>query len=337
MRGGVWSDETIQKGLKLRLACGTRGYDLVKQLCAPLPSERTLQRRLEDVKFLPGVLNEVLQPLALKVATMSTVERHACLMIDEMSITPGLDYDNSSKTVIGIPTLKPSSASMTALPLATHALVFMLGGISSRWKQTVAYHFTAASFDAEEVKTVCFQIIEDVEKIGIIVDTILSDMGGNNQALWRACGIVCGKFSRLRNSCDHPCGGGRQLFFMADTPHILKNIRNHLTKGQTILIPEEYANKYKLPTREVKLGWIKDLLDLDKTSKVRLAPGLNEKCLQPSHFDKMKLGLACRLLDHSVAAAIRFAVETEQMEAEALTTAWFIEKVCAPYTSYFLC
>lgn len=100
MRGRTWSGETIQKHLKVRLACDTRGYDVVKELCTPLPSERTLQRRLIDVKFLPDILHEVLQPLALKIEFMTEVERHACLMIDEMSIPPGLDYDNSIKRVI---------------------------------------------------------------------------------------------------------------------------------------------------------------------------------------------------------------------------------------------
>ncbi|KAH7997514.1 hypothetical protein HPB51_026391 [Rhipicephalus microplus] len=41
MRGKQWSTETIQKGLKLRLACGSRGYNAIRELAVPLPSERT--------------------------------------------------------------------------------------------------------------------------------------------------------------------------------------------------------------------------------------------------------------------------------------------------------
>ncbi|XP_075742652.1 uncharacterized protein LOC142796188 [Rhipicephalus microplus] len=67
MRGKQWSTETIQKGLKLRLACGSRGYNAVRELAVPLPSERTLQRRVENYKFSPGILHEVLKSLALKV------------------------------------------------------------------------------------------------------------------------------------------------------------------------------------------------------------------------------------------------------------------------------
>ncbi|KAH8037483.1 hypothetical protein HPB51_011632 [Rhipicephalus microplus] len=67
MRGKQWSIETIQKGLKLRLACGSRGYNAVRELAVPLQSERTLQRRVENYKFSPGILHEVLMSLALKV------------------------------------------------------------------------------------------------------------------------------------------------------------------------------------------------------------------------------------------------------------------------------
>ncbi|KAH8024524.1 hypothetical protein HPB51_025213 [Rhipicephalus microplus] len=59
MRGKQWSTETIQKGLKLRLACGSRGCNAVRELAVLLPSERTLQRRVENYKFSPGILHEV--------------------------------------------------------------------------------------------------------------------------------------------------------------------------------------------------------------------------------------------------------------------------------------
>ncbi|KAL1486138.1 hypothetical protein MTO96_047082 [Rhipicephalus appendiculatus] len=67
MKGKPWSTETIQKGLKLRLAHGSRGYNITRELAVPLPSERTLQRRVQNYKFSPGILHEVLPSLALKV------------------------------------------------------------------------------------------------------------------------------------------------------------------------------------------------------------------------------------------------------------------------------
>ncbi|KAG0436776.1 hypothetical protein HPB47_017763, partial [Ixodes persulcatus] len=54
-RGNRWSNQTVQKALQVRLTCGSRGYELLKDEVLPLPSERTLQRRIEVVKFEPGV------------------------------------------------------------------------------------------------------------------------------------------------------------------------------------------------------------------------------------------------------------------------------------------
>lgn len=67
MKGTRWSKKTVIKALKVRLSCGTRGYDAVKALGQPLPSERTLQRHLERYKFAPGLLHEIMESLALKV------------------------------------------------------------------------------------------------------------------------------------------------------------------------------------------------------------------------------------------------------------------------------
>ncbi|XP_063046997.1 THAP domain-containing protein 1-like [Engraulis encrasicolus] len=46
-RGTKWSAETIKKGLQLYLACGATGYDLLIAQNQPLPSARSLRRRLE--------------------------------------------------------------------------------------------------------------------------------------------------------------------------------------------------------------------------------------------------------------------------------------------------
>ncbi|KAH8024521.1 hypothetical protein HPB51_025210 [Rhipicephalus microplus] len=75
------------------------------ELGQPLPTERTLHCHLEDYKFTPGLLEDIMVPLALKVSLMSTEERHATLMLDEMQLAPGLVYNPSSGTVLGAPTI----------------------------------------------------------------------------------------------------------------------------------------------------------------------------------------------------------------------------------------
>jgi hypothetical protein len=52
---------------------------------------------------------------------------------------------------------------------------------------------------------------------------------------------------------------------------------------------------------------------------------LTESCVKPLHFDKMKVGLAVRLLNHDTAAALKYYVERDLLHKEAITTAWFCE------------
>jgi hypothetical protein len=51
-RGLPWSDETIKNGLQLRFACGSTGYNTLLDKKYPLPSIRTLQRKVEHILVL---------------------------------------------------------------------------------------------------------------------------------------------------------------------------------------------------------------------------------------------------------------------------------------------
>jgi Transposase protein len=188
-RGSKWGSSTIKTSLHLYFACGPTGYSALLHQKYPLPSLRTLRRSIQFVKFESGILTEVFQFLALKVHDMNAQERECCLTLDEMSITASVDFDNRSGNLIGDVTLPGHTG------IATHSLVFMLGGITTRWKQTVAYYFTGNSTDGSVFSTIVFEIIKRCHDIGINVAAVTSDMGSANRAMWKKLGIVCGKKS----------------------------------------------------------------------------------------------------------------------------------------------
>ncbi|KAG0423844.1 hypothetical protein HPB47_000392, partial [Ixodes persulcatus] len=162
--------------------------------------------------------------------------------------------DQSSKKVLGYSTVKPGPGAAQSHPTyASHALVFMLGGMSSRWKQVIGYHFTCSSFDPQKVKKVLYKIIQQCEEIDIAIDAVISDIGPGNQAIWRLCGITASQFGPKVVSCKHPCAGetSRQLHFLADAPHLLKNIRGHLTREQEFILPAYIQEKYNLPSNRL--------------------------------------------------------------------------------------
>lgn len=87
------------------------------------------------------------------------------------------------------------------------------------------------------------------------------------------------------------------------------------------------VDEHGLISNEVNLDCVKLLIGLDKTSELKLAPHLKESCVEPGHYEKMKVGLAFSLFNIDTAAAIRLLVEKNQMSKDALTTAWFIETI----------
>lgn len=66
--------------------------------------------------------------------------------MDEVAITEGNIYDPADGTYLGHVTL---SNTVNTSEIANIAVVFMVAGISSRWKQTVGFHFTNKSTDGQ--------------------------------------------------------------------------------------------------------------------------------------------------------------------------------------------
>lgn len=124
-------------------------------------------------------------------------------------------------------------------------------------QSVVAFNCLAGdSIDGTFLKDVVFRVIEECEAAGCHVDAVISDMGSSNKALWKCCGIRATRVAEPVVSCRHPCAANtnRQLYFLADAPHVLKNIRGHLVRGQSIFLSKETVAKYKLPTREVGIS-----------------------------------------------------------------------------------
>lgn len=267
----------------------------------------------------PGILHEVFDFLQLKVEALRSEERECCLTLDEMAIKPGVQYDVSSSCMRGDVTLPDHQGE------ATHALVIMIGGITTRWKQTVAYHFTGNSTDGTKLKPLILEVLQRASDIGLHVSAFTSDMGAVNRALWLSFGIVCSKFSRTINKIPHPTEAGRYLHFLADVPHIIKNMKAALVNGNDITLHQEIVDHFKLPTNTVTVKHVKILHDFQKDQDLKLAPKLTESTLAPSHFDKMKVSNALNFFSHSVSSALRYLVECEGYDKELLTTAWFLD------------
>jgi len=319
-RGRKWSQQTIQKALQLLFACGPSGYAALKGQGYPVPATRTLRKSIEVIKFDGGILGEVFELLKLKAANLHDKEKDCALTLDEMSITTSTEFDTRTGRLMGQVTLPGHSGQ------ATHAMVFMLAGISSRWKQTVAYYFTGNSVFGSALKPIILNIIREAHEVGLHVVSVTSDMGACNRAMWNSFGISCGRLTKTVNRIPHPCISDKHLYFLADAPHVIKNLKAAIVNGQDISLPDWAVKDNKLSCGVVTANHLQKLLDFQENLQLKISPGLTSKTLKPSHFEKMKVSNAMSLFSHSNSAGLAYLVE-QGYSTDLLTTSWFLKTI----------
>lgn len=270
------------KTFKIKFACGSSGYKELLNQGYPLPNERTLTRRMENLKFKPGLLDEVFEFLSIKVNYFKELDKNCALFLDEMVISSSIVFDNSNNCFFGHVTLPLDTNNKRQ---ACQALVIILGGIGGRWKQVVAYHYTDKSLNGELLSKVVLNVIQKAEQVGLYVHSVTSDMGAGNQGMWKFFHINASRFSKISNSCEHPCDSKRKLWFYGDVPHAKKNFKSALLNNNFFVIPESFVKKYNLPTNIIKLSYFKELLHYQKDLEFMLTPKLeNEYLNNKNHF-----------------------------------------------------
>lgn len=256
---------------------------------------------------------------------MTEQDRHASLLIDEMKIKPGYAYDSGLGEVIGNPTIPSSNGQFDKY--AEHGLVFMIRGNCSHWKQTIAFEFTGNSVEPHYLHEKIINIIQLCASISIFIDNVTSDMGPVNKSVWKLWNISGSRHSKIQNHIQHPCDPQRRLFIMPDPCHVVKNIKNSLTNKHTFTFGPEIINKYKLPSSNVTVDVLEQLLAFDEQYDLKVAPYLTSSVLKPTHFEKMNVSLAFKLFNNDVAAAIDYLISKKVFPESFRTTSWFIKLV----------
>lgn len=342
LQGIRWSNKTVEKSLKWRFICGGTGYDEIRK-SIPLPSQRTLSKKIENLKFDHGILFEIFELLQYKVTEMNYQDRECLIMTDEMAIEEGIDYDSSLKRLFGNVTF-PNITNRKA----KNGLVIMLAGIQSGWKAIVAYELTDSinnSLYGVALKKMIVDIIKLAEDIGLRVHLNVNDMGPLNIKMWKQFGIKCKRVvgtNRTKNhedlridliaSVDHPNQDinslPRTLHFMADVPHLFKNVCQSLINNRTFTVPEHIQLKYKLESAILDFSSVEDLFETQASfhSSLKLAPKLEAYKLQPNNFEKMKVKTSYHVLHKDVSSALRVMADDDPIKrAQYLSTAWFVD------------
>ena len=199
----------------------------------------------------PGFNRTVFDVLKEKFSTETENDRMVVLSVDEISIKSSLDYDRNRDLVDGF-----EDYDNIRLPrVADHALVFMIQGLSKRWKQPLCYFLTNGGASGQMMGKLVEECIVKLREATLMVKAVVCDQGANNRVM----------FSKLNITLDKPFLdiNGNRVFFLYDPPHLLKSIRNNL-------------KKYDIKFRGGVAKWqhIKMFFDKDSSQSCRLAPKL---------------------------------------------------------------
>ncbi|CAG4929970.1 unnamed protein product [Parnassius apollo] len=95
------------------------------------------------------------------------------VLFDEVALTPHLTYDESQDEIIGF----KDFGNEREFKLCDHALVFMLKGVCSNWRQPIAYYFCEGTTAAAVVVWILKEIITKVLQSGLIPLALICDQG----------------------------------------------------------------------------------------------------------------------------------------------------------------
>lgn len=120
-----------------------------------LPLKRTLSRLQHNIPVDVGINDFLMENLKRSIKYFKAKAKLCMLMFDD------LEYNRHADKLVGIKNRE----------IMDHALVFMVRGITRKWKQTVSYTFCKGTTKSQELKHLLTSIIKELKKQVFIVSS----------------------------------------------------------------------------------------------------------------------------------------------------------------------
>lgn len=223
-------------------------------------------------------------------------ESSVVLMLDEIHIQPFFDFKGG----------KISGAAANSEEAATSAHVFMVQSMPSSFREVV-HILPARTMNSHSLHAVLKNVIIGLEEIGFKVLAVVSD----NNAINRKALSMFSDPPKLSIVYPNPKDATRPMFYVVDSVHLLKCIRNNWI-NQKNLGTNLYFPMFDLSNNSVHpdcIQWasFKDLRELHKLEASQLLKysyRLSSKALNPSNFERQNVKLVLQIFNAFVAEAL---------------------------------
>ena len=281
--------------------CSPQGYRLLRDSGYVIfPSFSTLKRVFVSKDFSPSLEQHdenFLVYIKQKFKSLSDNDKIVNLLIDEIHLKAYFDYKGGD--IVG--------SAFDSCEAANSAFVFMLNSIRSTFKDVV-HIIPTKCMKAETLHSIIKKVILGLEKIGFTILCIITD---NNAINGKAMSYFANP-PKLSIVYKNPFDKTRPLFFMFDSVHLLKCIRNNWI-GQkdtekTMRYPKfSYSGKYfenEIEMNDAPLSTLQKLFWLERTSLLSHSYKLTQKALWPSSLERQNVNLVLKVFNEYVIEAL---------------------------------
>ncbi|GFN82568.1 transposable element p transposase [Plakobranchus ocellatus] len=296
-RGRKWIHSEKSFALSLYHA-SKKAYSLLQKLFV-LPSSRTLSRSMHNLNIQPGFNVNIMDLFKIKVNSIADQEKLSAILVDEMAIKKFLNYNPTYDIVEGLEDF--GSLGKTG-QFADHALVFMLRGLTKKWKQSIANFLSSGPTKVHVLQHLVIESVRQERALGLKPKLVIWDQGSNNRAVTQRLGMT--------SQDPYFFVDGEKIFLVFDPPHLIKNVRNNL-------------KKYGFTVSGEIVSWshIEEFYKQDSATPIRFATKLTKKHITLPPFANLSVKLATQVLSHTVAAGISAMVKQKSLPEEAFATA----------------
>lgn len=276
-------------------SCSSSTYNYLRDTFLTLPHPSYL-RALASCFSSSDKLNDEsshLTYLKQKCRLLTEDERWCVLMLDEIYVSPKISYKGGS--LYGF----ADNSSSDSVQAST-VLAFMVSSILSKHKDIAAL-VPVKNMDVTFLHNCAMQVLELVEKAGFRILAFISDNNRVNRNMFEK---ICG--GQLKSSIPHPFDSSRQLFFLFDSVHLFKSIRNNWLNqiDQTFRYPNA-ATAVSGELCKASFAHLKQLYDSERSATVKMAPGLTYTALHPNRIQRQSVNLAVKVFDEKNVAALQ--------------------------------
>ena len=274
-----------------------------------LPCYNTIRKITLSSSMSPSVEqtdNTFLFYIKQKIRSLTSSDTTVMLLVDEIHLKPFYDYKGG--TVIGT-----SFNNCTAA--AKSAFAFMINSVISNYKDVV-HLLPTSKISAEDLHLFLKKIICGLENIGFRVFAVITDNNAINRKAMSQFAVP----SKLSIAYPHPCDQKRPLFFVFDSVHILKCIRNNWlnlkSHDKCFAFPHfQFGDISTKSSTSYALASFSSLVQLHNTkcdSLIKFAYKLSYKALNPSTFERQNVKLALQIFNNFTAEALEILREKTQ-------------------------